>query len=409
MAYLRRHIDERLARLLAVHPACLVEGIRGVGKTSSAQRLAASTLRLDDPPVAAMVAEDPQAAFGALAPPVLIDEWQRVPTVWDAVRRCIDEDRVPGRFILSGSSRAALAADVHAGAGRILPVRLRPMTLCERRGEAPAVGLADLAEFGIEAVRGTRSPLAPSEQTDAISESGLPGYLGMDPVDHHEALRSYLDLAVARDLAEIASAQRDVTKLRNYIRAYSATVATTTEHAAIHNAAGVSKATSESYHDLLTRLGLIEELPGWSHNRLKRLTRRPKRHLVDPALAAADHYDTATTLSQRRGRAGQLFESAVVCHIRAAADALGLGWRFSHLRTAGGDHEVDLIADLPNGDVLAIEAKLSRTITAADARHLNTLKERLGTSFRAGLVVYPGDTAYRLDDRIAAVPLAALV
>ena len=394
---------------MTVHPACLIEGIRGAGKTSSAQRLAASTLRLDDPPTAATVAEDPEAAFGPLPPPVLIDEWQRVPTVWDAVRRSIDDDRTPGGFILSGSSRAALATDVHAGAGRILPVRLRPMTLCERRGEAPAVRLADLAEFGIDAVRGIRSPLAPAEQADAITESGLPGYLGLDPVDHHDALRSYLDLAVARDLAEIAPAQRDVTKLRNYVRAYSATVGTTAEHAAIHNAAGVSKATGESYHDLLTRLGLVEELPGWSHNRLKRLTRRPKRQLVDPALAAADNYDTASRLTQRGDRAGRLFESAVVCHIRATADALGLGWRFSHLRTAGGDHEVDLIADLPGGDVLAFEAKLSRTVTAADARHLITLKERLGPSFRAGLVVSPGETAYRLDDRIAAAPLATLV
>ncbi|MDE0318734.1 MAG: DUF4143 domain-containing protein [Acidimicrobiaceae bacterium] len=409
MNYLRRHLDERLAHLSTVHPACLVEGIRGVGKTSSAQRLAASTLRLDDPSVAARVSADPEAAFGALPSPVLIDEWQRAPAVWDAVRRSIDDDRAPGRFILSGSSRAALVTDVHTGAGRILPVRLRPMTLCERRGEAPAVSLADVGEFGIDALRGIPSPLTPSEQADAVAESCLPGYLGMDPADHHEALRAYLDLAVARDLAEIAPAQRDVTKLRNYVRAYSATVGTTAEHAAIHNAAGVSKATGETYHDLLTRLGLIEELPGWSHNRLKRLTRRPKRHLVDPALAAADHYDTASTLAQRPGRTGQLFESAVVCHTRATADALGLGWRFSHLRTAGGGLEIDLIADLPNGDVLAFEAKLSRTVTAADARHLRTLKEQLGTSFRAGLIVHPGETAYRLDDRIAAVPVAVLV
>lgn len=409
MAYLRRHLDVRLAHLATVHPACLVEGIRGVGKTSSAQRLAASTLRLDDPSIAARVTADPEAAFAALPTPVLIDEWQRAPTVWDAARRSIDDDRTPGRFILSGSSRAALAADVHTGAGRILPVRLRPMTLCERRGEAPTASLADVGEFGIDALRGIPSPLTPSEQTDAVAESGLPGYLGMDSADHHEALRAYLDLAVARDLAEIAPAQRDVTKLRSYVRAYGATVGTTAEHSAIHNAAGVSKATGETYHDLLTRLGLIEELPGWSHNRLKRLTRRPKRHLVDPALAAADRYDAALTLSQRPGRAGQLFESAVVCQVRAAADALGLGWRFSHLRTAGGEHEIDLIADLPGGDMLAFEAKLSRTVTAADARHLSTLRERLGTSFRAGLIVHPGDTAYRLDDRIAAVPLAVLV
>ncbi len=124
MTYLRCHLDERLTRLLSVHPSCLVEGIRGVGKTSSAQRLAASTLRLDDPPVAATVAADPAAAFDALATPVLIDEWQRAATVWDAVRRSIDDDRTPGRFILSGSSRTILATDVRTGAGRILPTVL---------------------------------------------------------------------------------------------------------------------------------------------------------------------------------------------------------------------------------------------------------------------------------------------
>lgn len=409
MTYLRRHIDERLAHLMEVHPACLVEGIRGVGKTSSAQRLAQTTLRLDHPPTAALVADDPEAAFASQRPPVLIDEWQRVPPVWDAVRRSIDDDRTPGRFMLSGSSRAGFVSDVHAGAGRILPVRLRPMTLSERQGHAPAASLAELAEHGIDTVRGVRSPFSPSEQAAASVESGLPGYLGMDPTDHQEALRGYLDLAVARDLAEIAAAQRDTVKLRNYVRAYSATVGTTADHAAIHNAAGVSKATGETYHDMLVRLGLITDLPGWSHNRLKRLTRRPKRHLADPALAAADHHDTAATLAQRRDRAGQLFESVVACQIRATADALGLGWSFGHLRTAGGDHEIDLIADLPGGDVLAFEAKLSPTISIADARHLITLRDRLGTSFRAGLLVHPGETAYRLDDRIAALPLGTLV
>jgi hypothetical protein len=409
MDYLRRHIDERLAHVMEVHPACLVEGIRGTGKTSSARRFAAESLRLDQPRTAAIVTDDPDAALATQQWPVLIDEWQRVPTVWDAVRRMVDEDRSPGRFILSGSSRTSLSTDVHAGAGRILPIRLRPMTLSERRGQAPAIALADLAEHGIDALRGVRSPFSPAEQIAATTESGMPGYLGMDPVDHHEALRSYLDLAVARDLAEIAPGQRNASKLRSYVRAYGAVVGTTAEHAAIHGAAGVSKATGETYHDLLIRLGIIEELPGWSNNRLKRLTRRPKRHLVDPALAAADHHDTASVLQERRQRLGQLFESSAVCQIRATADALGLGWRFSHLRSAGGDHEIDLIADLPNGRVVAFEAKLAQVADAADARQLLRLRDQLGASFGAGLVVHPGDTAFRLGDRIAAVPLGVLV
>lgn len=126
----------------------------------------------------------------------------------------IDEDRTPGRFILSGSARTAVTADIHAGAGRILPLRLRPMILSERRGQVPAVPLADLPEHGIDAVRRVRSELSPAAQVAPTAESGLPGYLAADPTDHHEALRTYLDLAVARDLAEIAPAARNARKLR---------------------------------------------------------------------------------------------------------------------------------------------------------------------------------------------------
>lgn len=409
MEYLTRHADDRLSRLLQVHPALLIEGVRGVGKTSTATRLAASTLRLDHPPTAQMVSNDPQAACATLPTPVLIDEWQRVPTVWDSVRRMIDEDRSPGRFILSGSSRAAVTADIHAGAGRMLAVRLRPMTLSERRGIAPAVSLKDLATDGIDAVRGAKSAFTPAEQLAPTVQSGLPGYLGMEPLDHQESLRSYLDLAISRDLAELTSIARNTSKLRRYVRSYAAAVGTNAESAAIHTAADVSKATGETYHDLLDRLGLIEELPGWSHNRLKRLTKRPKRHMIDPAFATADHHDTAASLNERRPRLGELFESVVACQIRATAEALGLGWRFGHLRSAGGSREIDLVTDLPDGTVIAMEAKLSETVTIADARHLVSLRDRLGDAFRAGLLIHPGTTAFRIDDRIAAVPLGTLV
>lgn len=409
MNYLRRHIDQRLVHLLRVHPACLIEGIRGVGKTSTAIRLAGSSLRLDHPPTAADVAADPEAVCMSLPEPLLIDEWHRIPEVWDAVRRMVDADRRPGRFLLSGSSRTAVDADIHAGAGRILALRLRPMTLSERRGRIPIVDLGDLAEHGIEPVRGARSPFSPSEQEMPATHSGLPGYLDLEIGDHQEVLRSYLDLAIARDLAEITSTVRYAPKLRRYVRAYAATVATTADHHTIYRAASLAKATGQTYHDLLVRLGLIEELPSWSNNHLKRLTKRPKRHLVDPAFAAADHHETPTVLRGFRNRLGALFESVVVCQIRATAEARGLGWRFGHLRSAGADQEIDLIADLPDGGVVAFEAKLGKTVTGADARHLATLRDSLGEAFRGGLVVHPGTVAVRISDRIAAVPLGVLV
>ena len=125
--------------------------------------------------------------------------------------------------------------------------------------------------------------------------------------------------------------------------------------------------------------------------------------------AAADHHETAEVLSGRRTRLGELFESIVVGQIRAAADALGLLWRFGHLRSAGGDHEIDLVADLPDGGVLAFEAKLTESVSRADARPLLALGNRLGDTFRAGLVVHPGTAAFRISERIAAVPLGVLV
>ena len=409
MTYLRRHIDQRLDHLLSVHPACLIEGIRGVGKTTTAMRRAASALRLDHPPTAAQMAADPDAVCAALPEPLLIDEWHRVPEVWDAVRRMIDIDRRAGRFLLSGSSRNAVRADIHAGAGRMIALRLRPMTLSERRGRTPLVPLGDVAQHGIEAVRGARSPFSPSEQTAPTTLSGLPGYLELDAADHQEALRSYLDLAISRDLAEISSTARHASKLRNYVRAYAAAVGTTADHSTIYRAADLAKATGQSYHDLLDRVGLVEELPGWSSNRFKRLTKRPKRHLVDPAFASADHYETAETLRAMPARLGVFFESVVVSQIRATADAAGLGWRFGHLRTAGGEHEIDLMVDLPDRGVLAFEAKLGSTVTTSDTRHLAALRDRLGERFRAGLVIHPGGVAVRLDRRIAAVPLGVLV
>ena len=99
----------------------------------------------------------------------------------------------------------------------------------------------------------------------------------------------------------------------------------------------------------------------------------------------------------------------MVCQIRATSDALGLGWRFSHLRTAKGLHEVDLIADLPDGSVIAVEARAAATVERSDARHLIWLRDQLRDRFRAGLVIHPGRFAYRLDDRIAVAPLGLLV
>lgn len=405
-----RFIKRRLARLLKDHPAILLEGLRGVGKTTTAVDLAADTLYMDNALVARSAAVDASQLWAPLSEPLLIDEWQLVPTIWNAVRRSIDEDPAPGRFILTGSSRAALNQDLHAGAGRILPVRMYPLTLSERNRRVPRASLDKLAAHGVEAIRGLHSPFTPDEQRESVFRSGLPGFMGMDMASEQEALRSYLDLAASVDAAEIDPAPRNVTKLRNYLRAYGAAAGTNADHQKIYQAAGLSKPTADAYHDLLTRLGLIADLPGWAGSRLRRLTKTPKRHLAVPAFAAADHYEHPDRDDHRfASRFGELFESAVLSGLRTVSEAEGLGWRFSHLRTFGGDIEADILVDLPGGGVLAFEVKSAENINVSDAKSLILLRERMGEEFRAGLIVHPGEQCYRLDDRIGVAPLGVLV
>ena len=130
MAYTRRTVDDELDGLLAELPAVAIEGPRGVGKTATAEQRAKTTVYLDDPAQRAVLEADPGQILAA-PPPVLIDEWQKVPAVWDAVRRAVDRGSEPGRFILTGSA-SPVSAPSHSGAGRIVTLRMRPMTLAER-------------------------------------------------------------------------------------------------------------------------------------------------------------------------------------------------------------------------------------------------------------------------------------
>ena len=153
--YLRRIVDDELDELFAALPAIALEGPKGVGKTATAERRSATTFRLDIPAQRAVAAADPHVVVSA-PPPVLIDEWQHVPSVWDAVRREVDRDLSPGRYLLAGSA-APLTPPTHSGAGRIVSVRLRPLALSERGICPPSVSLGELLRGGRPPISGETS------------------------------------------------------------------------------------------------------------------------------------------------------------------------------------------------------------------------------------------------------------
>jgi len=417
--YVSRVIDAELGELLRSVPAVVLEGPKGVGKTESATRLAETVRRLDVPAQRAVVAADPQLALEGRRP-LLIDEWQRHPPVWDAVKRAVDDGAEPGSFLLTGSATPS-DSSTHSGAGRIVTLRMRPLSVFERQLETATVSLAALLDGGRPAVAGT-SRIGLREYVEEILRSGFPGLRGFSGRPLRTQLDGYVTRIVDADLLEMGIRVRRPELVRRWLRAYAAATSTTASYETIRDAATggegtkPAKRTTMPYRDVLERLWIVDPVPAWapSRNPLARLTHPPKHHLADPALAARLLGATAASLlagvdAERPGKGplvGNLFESLVSLSIRVYAQAAEA--RVGHLRTFSGEREIDLVVERADGRVVAIEVKLGGTVDDADVKHLLWLQRELGKDVVDMLVVTTGPRAYRRPDGIAVVPLALM-
>jgi len=419
--YQPRIIDGLLADIVSSLPAVAIEGAKGVGKTATAQRLAASVVQLDQSNVQANVAADARVIL-PLAPPVLIDEWQLVPGVWDMVRREVDRQDPRTRFILTGSATPAQDARLHSGAGRILRLTMRPMSLAERGVATPTVSLTELLNGTHPDVEG-RSDLGLMEYTREILRSGFPGLRVVPDKFLPRSIDAYLDTVLEHDIPKLGVSVRRPHALRAWLAAYGAATSTTARYNVILDAATPGEGDKPSgetgavYRELLQRLWLVDPLPAWSPvlNPLARLAQTPKHHLVDPALAARllgaserSLIDDSTPqpIPRQGTLLGALFESLVAQSVRVFAEPLGV--RVSHLRTRNGDHEIDLIVERDDNKVLAVEVKLAGAVTSRDATHLNWLSRQIGDNLVDKVIINTGPFAHRLPDGTAVVPLALL-
>lgn len=413
--YVRRLVDDLLDKVADL-PAILLDGAKGVGKTATARRRCSTARLLDEPGAAALVDADPYL-IAADEPPVLIDEWQRASSVWDAVRRLVDADGVAGRFFLTGSLPPG---DTHSGAGRIHAVRMRPMCLAERGLVEPTVSMSALLD-GTATIRG-RSPMSLSDYTDEILASGFPGLRGLGGRSITLALDGYIDRVVDRDIIEAGHRVRRPDTLRAWLRAYAAATATTSSWETVRNAASggrdtpPAKQTTIAYTEALIALGVVDPIDPWlpGLNHFKTAGQARKHHLVDPALAARLLGRSKRQLlagddgAYRRADGtllGNLFESLVALTIRntaVVADA-----RVSHFRDNKGRHEIDFIVSGVGG-LVAVEAKLGTEVRPDDVRHLHWLRDQLGGELVDAVIVNTGSDAYRRQDGIAVVPLALL-
>jgi uncharacterized protein len=420
-AYEDRVVDRELDELLLGVPAIALEGAKGVGKTATALRRSSTAFRLETRAEREVLAAAPERLLSA-TPPVLIDEWQRFPDTWDIVRRAVDDGAAAGAFLLTGSaSRSDISS--HSGAGRIVTVRMRPLSLMERGIGPVTVSLGELLGGGCPEVNG-ETTVSLTSYVDEIVRSGFPGLRSTTERSLRARLDGYVDRIVDRDFDELGRNVRNPAALRRWLTAYAAATSTTAAYEVIRDAATAgqadkpAKTTTLHYRDVLERLWILDPVSAWlpSNNPIARLTTPAKHQLVDPALAArllgldADALlagaESGPAVPRDGTLLGHLFESLVTQSVRTYAQLAEA--RVHHFRTRSGQHEVDLIVERADHRVVAIEVKLSASVDDNDLRHLRWLRSEIGPDLLDAVIVTTGRYAYRTADGIAVVPAALL-
>ncbi len=406
-AYRARLLDRTIESLFQELPALLLVGPRASGKTTTAGRWAKSVVRLDREAEAQAFRADPDAALRGFQEPILIDEWQVVPGVLGAVKRTVDARPDPGRFLITGSVRAELDGEWWPGTGRVTRLPMFGMTVREQVGAISASPFVDRVAAG--------APLEPAEDTpdlrgyvDLILRSGFPEpALRLSGAARQHWLDSYLEHLLTRDVEQLES-WRDPVRLRRYLEAYALNTAGVVDERTLFEAAGINRKTAVAYDRLLNNLFVTDSLPAWTSNRLKRLVLGPKRHFVEPGLAAAVlRLDTNGVLRQG-DLFGRLLESLVVSQLRAEVPISATRPRLFHVRQQEGRLEVDVLIELGGGRLIAIEVKADAAPAVSSARHLITLRDRFAQEFVAGIVLHTGPRTYALSDRIVAAPISTL-
>lgn len=355
-----------------------------------------------------MVAADPDAALIGLEEPVLIDEWQVVPEVLGAVKRAVDDDPRPGRFVLTGSVRAELSASGWPATGRVVRVAL--WGLCQRElahaAEQPSpLGLLFDGRAGLLS---STSDLNLRDYVDLALRGAFPEVA----LQSRESLRrrwlgSYVEQVVQRDAA-LAGIAADPHRLRSYLRALASNSAGVVEHKTLYDAAGINRLTAQAYDGLLEALFVTEQIPAWTTNRLARVTRTTKRCVVDSALLGPLAGMSARSVLRDVDQLGRLIDTFVVSQLRAELSAVEPELTMYHLRQEHGRHEVDVVLEAADGRVVACEIKATAAPVPDMARHLVWLRNQLGDDFIVGVLLHTGPRAFRLDERIYAMPISFL-
>lgn len=424
--YIPRIADEEISELMKVFGAVVIEGPKWCGKTTTAKSHALSETSMADPHndfQARRIAElDPALALEGPRPR-LIDEWQDVPKLWDAVRYECDKAPDRGQFILTGSSSpkkrktAGKEQPKHSGAGRMARVPMGTMTQQEMGRSSGAVSIRGL--FKGEAGKGL-SELSLKDVASLVVKGGWPAAIDLPPDAAARIARGYLQAVIEEDIHEVDGVERDKDKVRKLIASLARNESTLASNKTLMRDARDPGATEEAltaptlneYLDALRRLYFVQDILPWapSVRSSVRIRSAVKRHLADPSLAAASLGVSVEALIQDLETLGFLFESLVAHDLIAYAGAMGAQVRHYH---DDKDLEADLILEADDGSWVPVEVKLGASQVDAAAKNLLAVKDKLE---RAGyrppsallVIVGVGGIAAMRDDGVQVATLDTL-
>ena len=414
--YLPRIADKLLDFALEASGAVLIEGPKWCGKTRTANEKAASTLYMQDPDQATAYQKAADTKPSLLlrgATPRLIDEWQTAPVLWDAVRFAVDQRGEPGQFILTGSAVPTDNATQHTGTGRISRLLMRPMTLLESGESSGEISLAAL--FDGTAEPDGFSSLSIEKLAFALARGGWPAAIG---VAERAALRQvydYVEAVINTDISRVDGVEKSPARVRSLLRSLARNVATLASLGTIQSDMGaeetISEKTISSYLGALRRIFVVEDLPAWNPALRSKTTlrTRPKRHFIDPSIAAAVLRARPERLLNDFNTFGFLFESLCIRDLRVYAQAVD-GEVFYYQDRSG--LEADAIIYLKDGHWGAIEIKMGANEIDMAAKNLLALQNKVNLDKMpppSFLMVLTGtELAYRRKDGVMVVPIGCL-
>ena len=407
---IQRHLAACVAEALADNPVVLLHGARQTGKSTLVQWLAAGThpaqyLTLDDASVLAAAAGDPVGFIAGLQGPVALDEVQRVPGLFPAIKAAVDRDRRPGRFLLTGSADVLLVPRMATSlVGRVEILTLWPFSQGELAGRRE--GFVD-ALFADE-LPAPRGPEEAEEQLWAqIVRGGYPeAWRRESPQRRRAWFSSYVTTILHRDVRDLSHIE-GWAALPRLLQLIAARATTLLNAAELSRSSGLPQGTLKRYLALLEATFLVQTLPAWSSNLGKRLVRSRKLLLSDTGLAAqllgvGDGRAAAQSVSR-----GLLLEDFVIMEVRKqVAWSQGQPQLF-HFRTHAG-REVDLVLENAGGQVVGVEVKAAQTIRGSDFAGLRALAEQAGERWRRGVVLYTGREWIPFGENLHAAPVSAL-